>query len=395
MAKLTAVAIKKAGDGKLFDGNGLELRKKDVTGRWVWRYSLAGKRREMGLGSYPAVGLADARRERDRWALVLAQSLDPITARDAAREAALADTTREDPRLEDLAQQVLDARKAGLRREGKSARWLSPLQVHVFPKIGKKPVSTIHQTDVRAALAPIWHTKHPTAERAAQRLMIIFREGQLMGYDCDPFTINAARHMLGRVLHEPEPIAATPWQEIPELYQRLSNVGSWASCLQFMILTVVRASGCRGARFDEIEDGIWTVPASRMKGQVGKVADFRVPLSDAALELVERRRMVDGEYLFTGPQGRPVSDAGLSRQMSNMKEIGRPHGFRTSFRSWVQDTDACGYDVAETVLAHKVGGRVERSYARSDLLERRRIVMDSWARFVTGEAENVVRIEGR
>lgn len=386
MAHLTAVAIRKAGPGRLGDTKGLELHKGDSTGKWVWRYSFAGKRRQMGLGTWPGVSLADARAQRDRWARELSQGRDPITERRAEIEAARAEMERDDPTLETLARDVLEARKATLRSEGKAGRWLSPLERHVFSRIGNKPISTIRQHDLKAALESIWRTRHPTATKAIQRLRIIFRQGKLMGYQCDPFTVDAAQHMLGAVIHSPDPIAATPWQEIPDLFERLEGRGLTPACLCFMMLTLVRASGCRGARFDEIEGGVWTVPAERMKGQIGRVQDFRVPLSDAALKIVEARRALGGDYLFAGPRGAPVSDAALSKYMREMGERGRPHGFRTSFRTWVQDTDSCSWEVSETILAHTIGGRVERSYARSDMLERRRPVMQAWAAFVTGQS---------
>jgi integrase len=392
MGKLTAVAIRKAGPGRLGDGNGLELHKAEDGGKWVWRYSFGGKRRQMGLGTWPGVSLSEARSERDRWALVLARGRDPITERKAAIEAARAEIERDDPTLETLARDVLESRKATLRNEGRSARWLSPLERHVFPKIGRKPISEVQRHDIKATLSGIWRTKHPTAEKAIQRLRIVFRQGKLMGYDCDPFTVDAAQHMLGAVIHTPEPISATPWQDIPALFARLEHRGTTASCLRFMMLTLVRASGCRGARFDEIEGDVWTVPADRMKGQVGKVRDFRVPLSEAALEIVETRRALGGEYLFAGPRGRPVSDSAVSNYLKHMGEDGRPHGFRTSFRTWVQDTDACPWDVSETILAHVIGGRVERSYARSDMLDRRRPVMQAWADHVTGTGVTTVQI---
>jgi hypothetical protein len=270
MGNLTAVAIRKAGLGRLGDGKGLELHKADGTGKWVWRYSFAGKRRQMGLGTWPDVSLADARAQRDKWASVLTQGRDPITERRAEIEAARAEIERDNPTLETLARDVLESRKATLRNDGKAGRWLSPLERHIFPKIGRKPISSIRQHDIKAALAPIWRTKHPTAEKAIQRLRIVFRQGKLMGYDCDPFTVDAAQHMLGAVIHTPEPIAATHWQDIPDLFARLEGRGTTAACLRFMMLTLVRASGCRGARFDEIEGDVWTVPAERMKGQVGK-----------------------------------------------------------------------------------------------------------------------------
>lgn len=382
---LTAIGIKKAADGRHGDGGGLELHKKDPGGKWIWRYSFAGRRREMGIGTYPTVSLADARRERDRWATILSQGKDPITERAAAKAAALAEIEKDDPSLSRLAADVLEARKESLRREGKSARWLSPLDRHVLPKIGNKPISTIHQSDIRAALAPIWKSKHPTAEKAIQRLRIIFRQGRLMGFNCDPFTVDAAQHMLGMVVHTAEPIAATPWQDIPALFARLEGRSTTASCIRFMALTLVRAAGCRGARFDEFDGDVWTVPADRMKGEVSRVSDFRVPLTGAMRDIIEGRRQLGGEFLFAGPRGKPISDASLSKFMKESGEAGRPHGLRTSFRTWVQDTDSTTWEVAETVLAHKIGNKVERSYARSDMLERRRAVMEAWSDYVTGK----------
>jgi integrase len=395
MGQLSAVAIRKAAPGRLGDGRGLELHKGDGTGKWVWRYSFAGKRRQMGLGTWPDVSLAEARAQRDRWSLALTQGRDPITERRAEIAAARAAIERDDPTLATLARDVLEARKATLKSEGKAGRWLSPLERHVFAKIGHKPISTVRQQDIKAALERIWKTKHPTATKAIQRLRIVFRQGKLMGFDCDPFTVDAAQHMLGAVIHTPEPIAATPWQDIPDLFARIEGRGTTAACLRFMMLTLVRASGCRGARFEEIEGDVWTVPAERMKGQVGRVRDFRVPLSDGALEIIEARRALGSDFLFAGPTGRPVSDSGLSKFMREIGEDGRPHGFRTSFRTWVQDTDAAPWDVSETILAHTIGGRVERSYARSDMLDRRRPVMQAWANHVLGRDADatVVRLE--
>lgn len=216
-----------------------------------------------------------------------------------------------------------------------------------------------------------------------------------MGFDCDPFTVEAAQHMLGHVVHKNEPIPATDWKDIPDLFHKLEGKGNVAACLQFMILTLVREAGCRSARFDEIEGDVWTVPADRMKGQVGQVKAFRVPLSAAAMRVVEKQRELGGEFLFTGHRGRPISDASLSKHMRTMGEDGKPHGFRTSFRTWVQDTNSADWEVSETILAHAIGRRVERSYARSDMLDRRRIVMEKWADFVIGRSEKVIWLRGK
>ncbi|MCV2864836.1 tyrosine-type recombinase/integrase [Albidovulum sediminicola] len=384
---LTAIAIKKAGDGVLSDGKGLRLEKKGNGGKWIWRYSFAGKRREMGFGTWPTVGLADARNERDRWALILSQGKDPISERNSQKAAIRAELERKDPTLEELASEFFDVYKRSLRKDGASARWMSPLEKHIFPKIGRKPVSTITQRDVRDALKPIWESQHPTAEKAIQRLGKIFQDGRLRGYECDKFTIDAAQSMLGHAQHKTTSIEATPWEYIPELYAWLEGRGASASCLQFMILTLVRAGGCRQARFDEFTADIWTVPAEKMKGRLEEVMDFRVPLSPPALEIIKRRRELGGEWVFPGYRGTPLTDASLSKFLRDNGHEGKPHGFRTSFRTWVQDNDAAPYDVAETILSHKIGGKTERAYARSDLLDRRRPVMLKWARFVLGDKD--------
>lgn len=390
---LSAVAIKNAGDGKLFDGNGLQLVKKGDGGKWVYRYTHLGKRREMGLGTWPTLSLADARKVRDQWSQVLALGKDPKAERDAQRAEEVAERDKVDPTFADMVDIVFEAKKDGLRGGGTRGRWRSPLDIHVIPKIGRKRMSQLHQTEIRDALQPIWRKKHPTAEKAIQRTRIVFREAQLMGIACDPFTVDAAERMLGEVRHITQHIEATPWQEVPALWQKLDPNTASGLCLRWMLLTLVRADGCRKAETDEVDEDVWTVPEDRVKGKEGLVSDFRVPLSAAAREIVDNARAAGGGYLFPGHRRRPITDRAIEVYLDRIGEKGRPHGFRTSFRSWVQDTDACSYEVAETILGHVVGGKVERTYARSDLLERRRPVMEAWARFVTGaKAADVVPI---
>ena len=390
--KLTALQVKAAGAGKLFDGGGLILNKSAPgQGFWIFRYTFLGKRRDMGIGGYPANSLAQARKERDRWASALAGGLDPVAERDALKAAEIEARDRADPSFEEMARMVFEAMRGTMRDNGTRGRWLSPLEIHIFPKIGHKRMSALHQTDIRDALAPIWKKKPPTAVRAINRIGIIFKKARRMGFECDPFAVEAAQEMLGTVLHTPKNIVATPWQDIPALYARLDNLTTSALCLRWMILTCVRSNGCRHARFDEIEDGVWTVPATRVKGKQGAVSDFRVPLSGEALRLAALASEVHNTFLFPGARGRTgITDIALHKALDKIKEPGHPHGFRTSFRTWVQDTDACSFDVAETVLGHAVGNRIERTYARSDLLTKRQIVMDKWAAHVTGLQATVV-----
>lgn len=384
MAKLFNATIQKALDGKLQDGRGLLIVKKGATGKWVYRYSHLGTRREMGLGNWPTVTLAEARKLRDQWATVLASGRDPIVVRDAEKENQRAQAEREDPTFADLTDMVFEARKASLRGDGTRGRWRSPIDLYMIPAIGKKPGSQITQRDVVDALKPIWKSKPPTAEKAIQRTRIILRSAKRMGFPTDPDIVDSAQEILGVVHHEVQHMPSVDWRNIPDLYGRLPKTVS-GDCNRWILLTLVRMEAARGARVSEIdfETATWTVPADRVKGLKGKVQPFRVPLVQPLIDMALARKELGLDLIFPSPKaGQPVSNAAVEKTLREMNAGGTPHGFRTSFRTWVQETEACGYEVAEMVLGHKIGGIVERTYARSDLLEQRRKVIEQWARFV-------------
>jgi integrase len=382
---LTAIEVKRAPDGKLWDANGLFVVKSGASGKWVYRYSIHGKQRDMGLGSWPSVSLAEARKTRDRWAVDLRHGGDPIATRQNEKASAANAANKADPTFSEMVTVVFNARKATLRGDGLRGRWRSPLDTHIIPKVGRKPISKITTREIQDALAPIWQAHHPTALKACQRTRMVFAKSKLMGYACDPFTVDAAREFLGVVDHQTKHIPATPWQEIPALYLKLQTGGDVAQCLRWIVLTLVRSAAARDAAMDEIQGDTWTVPADRVKGIRNQVSDFRVPLSVEALKVADQQSQIHDRLLFTGPRGKPVTSRGLEKHLDGLEELGRPHGFRTSFRTWVQDTGACSFEVAEKVIGHTIDSKVARSYARSDLLDRRKAVMEAWARFVTGQ----------
>lgn len=384
MAQLFNQTIKKAPDGKLHDGRGLMLVKKGDTGQWFFRYSLHARRREMGLGSWPIVTLADARKARDKWAAVLAAGNDPIDTRKAEREGTQASHEPRDPTFAELVDVVFESKKASLRGEGTRGRWRSPIDLYLIPAFGNKPGSAITQRDIVAALQPIWKKKYPTAIRSIQRVRIVLRSAKLMGFPTDPDIVNSAQEILGVVRHKVQHTAFVHWRDIPELYASLPDTAG-GNCNRWMILTLVRLSGCRGARVTEIDfdSKIWTVPHDRIKGRQGMVEDFRVPMPEPLLDLARLSQDTGLNMLFPGQRGtKPITDVGVEQSLKGCTSAGTPHGFRTSFRTWVQDTQACSWEVAEMVLGHKIGGIIERSYARSDLLDQRRIVMNKWSNFV-------------
>ncbi|WP_253949145.1 site-specific integrase [Mangrovicoccus sp. HB161399] len=384
------MTIKTLPDGTHEDGNGLRLVRKGGRGKWVWRYSFLGKRHEMGLGAQDNVSLAEARKARDRWRSVLAEGRNPVAERRAEAEETKRKRERNDPTIAELVDLVFEARKETLRGDGKRGQWRNALDLYLIPAIGKRAGSTITAQDIADAVRPIWRTKHPTGVKLMIRTRLVLKDGRAMGFPVDPAMADRAKVILGAVDHQPKHIEATPWQEMPALFERAGCDTMAGLCIRFGMLTIVRSAAFRGALKSEIDGDVWTVPADRIKGTRGRVKDFRVPLSSAALELIEPLMDIPGNALFPGQRARTLTDMALSGRLNKIGEAGRLHGFRTAFRTWVQDTDACGYEVAETVLGHTIGGAVERAYARSDLLDRRRPVMEAWGRFVTGQAAAAV-----
>ena len=338
--------------------------------------------------------MADARKLRMHWAGVLAIGSDPIAERE--RQRLEAENSQNDPTFEEMAEVVFEGRKERLRGDGDRGRWFSPLRLHVIPKIGKRRISTLHQRDIHDALKPIWRTKHETADKAMYRTRMVLRQAKLMGYDAEPFICDAARHMLGYVERAQKPLPATPWQEIPDLYARLDKEHPSYLALRFTILTAARWMPVHGAQFEEIDGDVWTVPKERMKGQRGKVQDFRIPLSTEAMNVVEIcRELRRNDFLFPSPRtNKGISNVAMTKVLNRINEAGRIHGFRSSFRMWIQDNETASFEVAETALAHAIGNKVERAYARSDLLEKRRILMQKWADFVTQAESKIVQLRG-
>ena len=375
--KLSSNAPATKAPGKYADGGGLWLHKREDGGaQWVLRVTVHGRRREMGLGSFPAVTLREAREEAEKWRGYVRRGLDPIKERERERRAAL----RNLHLLNDIARDAFESRKAELKGDGKAGRWFTPLELHVLPKLGKVPVADIDQTDIRDTLAPIWHTKADTARKAMNRLSICLRHAAALGLDVDLQATDKARALLGKQRHTAKNIPALPWQEVPAFYQSLDGGSITELALRLLILTAVRSYPLRFLHESQIEGDVWTIPAEAMKGRVGATSDFRVPLSREALAvIVEARPFARDGFLFPGVKRGVISDMSMSGLMARRGMMERPHGFRSSFRDWVAEATTTPHDVAETAMGHKVGGAVERAYRRTDLLEQRRELMERWA----------------
>lgn len=394
--KLSAVMVRQAPAGKYGDGGGLWLVKSGKgAGSWVLRLAVHGRLRHMGLGSIVDVSLKEARETAARWRSVVQAGGDPIRERERRKR----EVERNLHFLKDVAEDAFESRKAELKGDGTAGRWFTPLELHVFPKLGKTPVAEIDQIAVRDALAPIWHTKAETARKAINRLNICMRHAAALGLDVDLQAIDKARALLGRSRHKAESIPAMSWQDVPGFYATLNDGGVTHLALRLLILTGVRCGPLRHVREDQITrqkiDGrdmdIWTIPGEAMKGRKDATADFRVPLSAEAMNVIgtARRHARDG-FLFPSLRKGVISDMTMARFMSRAGLEVRPHGFRTSLRVWLAECTDAPHEVAETVLQHVTGTKVSRAYQRSDFLFQRLALMERWGDHVTGKGGQVV-----
>ncbi|WP_292386605.1 integrase arm-type DNA-binding domain-containing protein [Mesorhizobium sp.] len=358
--RLSAIAIKKLAPGKYADGGGLWLlRRDDGGGQWFLRYTIHGRRREMGLGSIVDVSLKEARDRADKWRAIVRAGKDPIKVREQEQR----DAARNMHLLADVAKDAFESRKAELKGDGKAGRWFTPLELHVLPKLGKVPVGEINQRDIRDTLAPIWHAKADTARKAMNRLNICLKHAAALGLEVDLQAAHKARALLGKQRHKAENIPAMPWSHIPAFYATLKDDSTTHLALRLLILTGVRSAPIRFIHEDQIEGDVWTVPAEAMKGRRDATSEFRVPLSAEALAVIEKaQKFARDGYLFANPKKGVISDMSMSQHMKRAKLEYRPHGFRSSLRDWLAEATDARHEIAETMLGHTIGSSVERAY---------------------------------
>lgn len=352
----------------------------DGGAQWVLRVTVHGRRREMGLGGYPETGLAQARDIADRWRKLAKAGRDPIKEREREIQAA----RRDDISLSILTNDAFEARKAELKGDGTAGRWLSPLALHVLPKLGRVPVTDIDQRDIRDTLAPIWHTKADTARKALNRLSIVLRHSAALGLDVDLQATDKAKALLGRSRHVPKHIPAMSWQEVPGFYDSLKEPTLTHLALRLLILTGVRSGPLRNIRLNQIEGNVWTIPAEAMKGRKGSTEAFRVPLSGESARVIDLARPhARNGFLFPNTRGGVIGDMTLSRYMERRGLKARPHGFRTSLRTWLAEACAAKHEIAEMMIGHVSDSKVVRAYRRTDYLGERCSLVERWAAHVT------------
>ncbi len=350
------------------------MKRTQRTGKWFLRLTIHGRRREMGLGRWPDVSIAEAREKAEAARRAAREGKDPLFERAKSKRVAKPLTVKE------VIDDCFEARKAELKGEGKNGKWMSPLLVHVIPKIGKYPIEEIDQHILKQTLGPIWHEKAESAEKALNRINIAMRHAAALGLSVDLQATMKAKALLGKQRRTTMHVPSMPYAKVPAFYKWLKEQTTVsASALRFLILTVSRTTEVRLSASPEFEEDIWTLPDERTKTGVGR----RIPLVAEAREIVrDRVAASDTDFLFPAYRGQPISDAAMATLMKRAGLDARPHGFRASFRTWVEEQTDAQFEVKEACLGHVVDTGVVGAYQRSDRLEKRRALLRQWEAFL-------------
>ena len=388
MALVRAVS----GPGMYGDGGTLYLRVAPGGSRsWIQRLTIAGRRHDIGLGGFPLVTLAEAREAAFENRRAARRGGNPLAEKHRAKV----------PTFRQAARATFEANRARWRNAKHAAGWLPMLEKRAFPVIGEMRIDQIRREDVLRILTPIWGRHPEVARKTRQRIRAVLAWAQAHGH----VEHNAAGEGIdGALPMMPKQHAhyrALPFAEVPQALEVIeASRASLAAklCLRFVVVTACRSGEARAATWSEIDEDarLWVIPGSRMKGG----AEHRQPLSDAALEVLDKARALDDGSGLVFPsrsrRGQPLSDMSLTKVLRDNGLAGRAtvHGFRTAFRTWASEKTNADHAVMELSLAHAVGSAVERAYARSDMLDKRRRLMDQWAAFLTGDTADVVRLHG-
>ena len=381
---LSAAFVRSAPPGRHADGNGLYLFVQPTgTRSWVQRLVIRGRRREMGLGAATLVPLAKARELALANRMLARSGGDPLSEKRRVQGV---------PTFAEAAQRVLEQKQGGWRGRWHAQNWWRSMERYAFPRIGSRPVSQVNTADVLEILTPIWHVKAETARAVRQRIRSVLEWAIALDMRSDN-PCDRVLPVLGpqndivthrQALYHRDVAAAI------ETVRAGSAQPAVKLAFEFLVLTATRSGEVRGAQWAEIDttDHVWTLSAQRMKAK----REHRVPLCRRAVEILDAARALgDGNPLvFPMRSGRPISASTLLKVLNDLRIAAVPHGFRSSFRDWAAEKTDHPREVIEAALAHVVQNKVEAAYARSDLFDRRRLLMDDWSEYLSEESGQMV-----
>ena len=377
---LSAAFVRSAPPGRHADGNGLYLFvQPSGTRSWVQRLVIRGRRRELGLGAATLVPLAKAREQALANRMVARSGGDPLA--DSRRVQGV-------PTFAEAAQRVLEQKRGGWRGRWHAQSWIRSMERYAFQRIGSRPVSEVNTADVLEILTPIWHVKAETARAVRQRIRSVLEWAIAMDLRNDN-PCDRVLPVLGPQNDIVQHRQALPHKKVAAAIETVRDSKSAQPAVrlafEFLVLTAARSGEVRLATWDEIDaaGAVWTISAARMKAK----REHRVPLCGRALEILNTARALgDGprRLVFPMRSGRPIATSTLPKMLQYHEIAAVPHGFRSSFRDWAAEETDHPREVIEAALAHVVQNKVEAAYARSDLFERRRRLMEDWAAHLAG-----------
>ena len=380
--------------------DGLHLRVTDRSRSWILRITMAGGRRDIGLGSYPGVTLSTARKLANEHRDKIAQGSDPIAERQARAE-----TTRRAKMsartFRECAEAYITAHESEWKNAKHASQWTSTLATYAYPVLGSKAVSEIDTGHVLAAVEPLWTTKTETASRVRGRIEKVLGWATFKGFRQGDNPARWKDHLdhhlplrsdVRKVKHH----ASLPYAELAKFLGELrQRSGTSARALEFAILCASRSGEVREATWEEFDlcRRRWTIPAGRMKADREHV----VPLSDASIAILREQQTapkskshVGPSYVFAAPRGGPFSDAVFRALFERMGRIGlTQHGFRSTFREWAGEVSKHPREVVEHALAHQLADKAEAAYQRVSLLPKRVELMNDWAAFCSTKLEDL------
>ena len=383
---LTVLKVLNAGPGRYADMQGLYLVVRSSGSRsWMLRLQHRGRRRDFGLGPVGEVSLADARILVSDYRKMVRNGVDPVKTLGLRRKAAAS--------FETVARNCYDAMKGGWKDQ-RHASWLSSLENHVFPGIGKTPIDAIDSAAVLGVLEPLWLTIPDTARRILQRIGTVLDYAHIKGLVPEEISLRSVTRGLPRQNRKVTHREAMAYSDVPAFMKRLLGLANSTGrdALKLTVLTAVRSNETRFATWLEfdLEAGVWSIPATRMKMKEPHV----IPLPPTAVALMRRlaeeRIALDGKLsaeglVFTHSGGKAISDMTMLKVLRDMKFTRvTVHGFRSSFTDWAAEQTEFPKEIADKALAHAVPNAVEAAYRRTDFFEKRRILMSGWADFLFG-----------
>ncbi len=364
------------GDG--YGGHGLSLlvtprKSGGLSKTWAQAISPNGTKTSLGLGSYPVVTLAMAREKALANARAIAEGRDPRRLMQRVPTFAKANET------------VVAIHAKHWKSERTEGQWRASMRDYVLPRLARKRVDAVTTADVMAVLLPIWSTKRVTAGRVRQRIGAVMKWAVAQGYRDDNPAGDAISAALPKAAVRKQHMRALPHAEVGAALQRVKGSGAYPGAMlafEFLVLTAARSGEVRNARWEHLDraGAVWTIPAERMK--TGR--EHRVPLSPRALAVLDgAAELFDGQGLvFPSPTGRVLNHAALTNLLHGLGIDAVAHGFRSSFRDWAAECTDAPREVCELALAHVNSDRVEAAYRRSDLFDRRRVLMNDWAAYI-------------